>query len=106
MIAPPTSAETAVGSPTTSSTRAVQLSALPESSAAATSARAVSSGAERSRKASAMLSSLKDSVHAVAAQEKAVVQRHRLGRVVQPHLRLDAERAGQHARLAGAALAR
>ena len=77
MIAPPTSAEAAVGSATTSRTSAVQLSALPESSAAATSALAVSSGAERSRKPRRCVVG-HDPMHAVAAQEEPVVQRHRL----------------------------
>ena len=52
-----------------------------------------------------MLSSVRNAVHAVAAQQEAIVQRHRLGGVVEAHLRLDAERAVQHARAAGAGLA-
>ena len=71
-------------------------------SAAVTSARAVSSEAERSRRMSAMVSALQEAVHAVAAQEEAVVQRHRLGGIVEPHLGLDAERAGKDVRPTGA----
>ena len=41
-------------------------------------------------------------VHAVAAQQEAVVQRHRLGGVVEPHFGLDAERAEQDVGAAGA----
>ena len=47
-----------------------------------------------------------DSVHAVGAQEKAVVQRDGLAGVVEARLRLDAERAGQHRRLPGPSLPR
>ena len=43
-------------------------------------------------------------MHAVAAQEKTVVQRHRLAGVIEPQLRLDAQRAGQDMRAAGSAL--
>ena len=59
-MAPPTSSERAVGNATTSNTKAVQLSVLPDWSADVTKARAVSSGAERSRKMSAMLESVRD----------------------------------------------
>ncbi len=44
-------------------------------------------------------------VHAVAAQQKAIVQRHRLRGVVEPHLGLDAERAVENVRPAAATLA-
>ena len=54
------SADPAVGNATTSRTKAVQLSVLPDWSAAPTKAPAVSSGAERSRKISAMLCSVKN----------------------------------------------
>ncbi len=43
-------------------------------------------------------------VHTVAAQEKAVVPCHLMRRIVQPQLRLHAERAGKDARPAGAIL--
>jgi hypothetical protein len=52
----PMSAVSAVSRPTTSSTRAVQLSVAPASSAADTSARAVSSEETRSRMMTAMIS--------------------------------------------------
>ena len=41
-------------------------------------------------------------MHTVAAQKEAVVPRHRLGGIVQPQLRLDAERAGKDVRPTGA----
>ena len=87
MIAPPTSAEAAVGSATTSRTSAVQLSALPESSAAATSALrgVVGSGALAQELGDAIVGH--DAVHAVAAQEKPVVQRDRLRRIVEARFR-------------------
>ena len=44
-------------------------------------------------------------MHAVAAQQKPIVQRDRLRPVVEARFRLGAERAGQHARPAGAAVA-
>ena len=44
-------------------------------------------------------------VHAVAAQQKTVMQGDRLGRVVQAHFGLDPERAGQNVRAGGAVLA-
>ena len=47
-----------------------------------------------------------DSVHPVAAQEKAVVQGDRLRCVVEARLRLDAERASKHARSPGPLLPR
>jgi len=72
-------------------TSAVQLSALPESTAAATSARGVV-------RCGALAQGLGDGVvgqepvHAVAAQQEAVVQRHRLGRIIEARVRLSAER--------------
>ena len=45
-----------------------------------------------------------EAVHAVAAEQEAVVLRHRLAGVVEPHLGLDAQRAGKDVRPAGAAL--
>ncbi len=59
LMAAPISADSAVGNSTTSTTKALQLSALPESSSAETSARAESSEAERSRRMSAMVSGSK-----------------------------------------------
>jgi hypothetical protein len=43
-------------------------------------------------------------MHAVAAEQETVVLRHRLAAVIQPHLGLDPQRAGQDVRPAGAAL--
>ena len=45
-----------------------------------------------------------DAMHAVAAQEKPVVQRDRLRRIVEARFTLGAKRARQHARVAGAAV--
>ena len=53
---------------------------------------------------SAIASHRERAVHAVAAEQEAVVLRQRLAGVVQPHLGLDAERAGQDGRPAVAAL--
>ena len=39
-------------------------------------------------------------MHAVGAEQEAVVQRHRLGRVVEPGIGLDAQRAGQQGAIA------
>ena len=54
---------------------------------------------------SAIDSAAQEAVHAVAAKQEAVVPRHRLGGVVEPHLGLDAERAVKDGRPAGARFA-
>ena len=77
-MAAPMSADSAVGSATTSSTSAVQLSVPPESSAARDQrARGI---ARRRALAQDVGDALvgQEPVHAVAAQQEAVVQRHRL----------------------------
>ena len=96
MMAAPMSAESAVGSSTTSSTSAVQLSVLPDCERGRNQRAGgiLGSGALAQDVGDGSRSRQKP-VHAVAAQQEAVVQRHRLGRVVEPHFGLDAKRAGE-----------
>ena len=97
MIAPPTSAETAVGRATTSrhQGRAIVGAAGVERGRDERARGVVGSGALAQELGDALIG--QEPVHAVAAQEEAVVQGDRLRRVVQPHLRLRAERAREHA---------
>ena len=75
------------------------------SSAAATSALAVSSGAERSRRMSAMLWSVRNPCTPSLHNRKRSCSATGWRGVVEAHFRLDAERAGQRVRAAGAFLA-
>ena len=100
MIAPPTSAEAAVGSATTSMTNAVQLSALPRR------ARPPPKRAQCRPAPNAGAAGFGDGVvgqhpvHAVATQQETVVQSHRLGGIVEARVRFGAERAREHPRVA------
>ena len=99
-MAPPTSSERAVGSATTSSTRAVQLSVLPvlERRLDQCAAGILGGRADTQDVGDGFVD--QGAVHAVGAQQEAVVQRHRMAGVVQAQLRLDAQSAGQHGRFA------
>ena len=79
IIAVPMSADCAVGRSTTSNTKAVQLSELPDSSAATTSARAVSARSTALTQDIGDRVGGKEPVYTVAAQQKAVVARHAAG---------------------------